>query len=1067
MNVDELISALGYEASPNFLRGDAMGRAIEYAHVFRSARHSCNLQGVYMLQEDSAQQDSLSTPVVYVARAETIEAADEIHRKIWNQNIVPFLVVWTPVGVRLYSGFWYERPKGRGSHRRAEPSGLLEPSVSFSAIADRLGNLRAAAIDDGTLWRERGSEVTPEQRVDWKLLANLRKLGDKLHSEMGLEPEIAHALIGKFVYLRYLHDRGILSPRKLEEWGLDHDDVFGRHASVRAMRALVDHVDDWLNGAIFPLNLVGPKAPLAEHLRQVTSVFLGDHPDDGQLHLDFRAYDFSFIPIETLSIIYEQFLHAAGKGQPNGAYYTPIPLVNFMVSELNDACPLRRGMRVFDPSCGSGAFLVHCYRRLIEQHMRDNGGQRPRPVELRELLVRHIFGLDRDPDACQVAVLSLILTMLDYIEPRDLKATPTFKLPELHNTNIFEGDFFDSNSPWYAAEVDRTYHWILGNPPWIQLKPKEIEKAEAEKKEHPEKKDHPDRHAWDWMSRNRNLRPVVANEVAEAFAWEVASNLKQGGVIGLLMPAMTLFRERAAFRAQFFMRMEVRSVANFSNLREVLFAGRARMPAAVLFYSPRSSGEESASRSEERRAVLLYSPMVANQEANLPPAPGERRETWTITLDRSEVRVVPHRKICNGEPLPWKTAMWGSPRDERLLMSLARRHPALKAFADSHGLAFSQGLKLRDSRTSKEKLLPAPEVAGKYELNIEVLRNLTRIHSFPNSALHEIDEHYAWVRARSGISPIEVCRPPHIAVSAARNFAVYCDDYLVIPDPHVGIAGSRRQEALLRALTLFLNSDFVTYHQFFTSPQEGIRDGRVTLASLKRLPMPLGSLDTATLNEWAELHRELVAAALKVAETGPPTPTLWLDRREAAVAPDELKRVEARINELTASALGLDETQRWLIDDLVHVRMSLSDGQFAEIAVRPPIQNEFEAYASALERGLDGHLANGSGRRHRVAIAHDQSVGMVLVELVDRAAPVAGSRVLPINAPAAQPVLALYGHLRAQRGQWRYFERNLLRFDGVQNLLLKPMQRVWWTRSQALADADEIRAEKLHRMRAL
>jgi hypothetical protein len=76
--------------------------------------------------------------------------------------------------------------------------------------------------------------------------------------------------------------------------------------------------------------------------------FRGDNPG-GQLHLDFEAYDFSFIPIETLSVIYEQFLHSADSeteestGKSRGAYYTPLPLVGFVIDRLNQIKPLTEG----------------------------------------------------------------------------------------------------------------------------------------------------------------------------------------------------------------------------------------------------------------------------------------------------------------------------------------------------------------------------------------------------------------------------------------------------------------------------------------------------------------------------------------------------------------------------------------------------------------------------------------------------------------------------------------------------------------------------------------------------
>src|SRR5262249_23539104 len=159
-----------------------------------------------------------------------------------------------------------------------------------------------------------------------------------------------------------------------------------------------------------------------------------------------------------------------------------------MLAELDELRPTRgksgkkheadEERRFLDPSCGSGAFLVQCYRRIIEESIRQNDGQLPRPTDLRKLLVEHIYGLDRDEDACRVAELSLILTMLDYIDPPDLLRTPTFKLPNLHNQNIFESDFFDPESVWKKTGSHLKYDCIIGNPPWIQLHPKTIREVQ-------------------------------------------------------------------------------------------------------------------------------------------------------------------------------------------------------------------------------------------------------------------------------------------------------------------------------------------------------------------------------------------------------------------------------------------------------------------------------------------------------------------------------------------------------------------------------------------------------------
>src|SRR6516165_5975871 len=111
MQTDELLETLGYEESSNFIRGGDLEDAPGYSHIFRRARgkHSCRLVGVYTLREKPESGQDEGVPLVYVCEADSREQADLIHRRVWNQNVVPFLIVRTPQMVRLYSGFLYVR----------------------------------------------------------------------------------------------------------------------------------------------------------------------------------------------------------------------------------------------------------------------------------------------------------------------------------------------------------------------------------------------------------------------------------------------------------------------------------------------------------------------------------------------------------------------------------------------------------------------------------------------------------------------------------------------------------------------------------------------------------------------------------------------------------------------------------------------------------------------------------------------------------------------------------------------------------------------------------------------
>ena len=680
-------------------------------------------------------------------------------------------------------------------------------------------------------------------RVDWRLLDRLKELGHVLRKDMKLPTKAAHALIGKYVYLRYLRDRDILSEKRLSEFQIDAQAVFSRKAQLPALRSLVEQLDDWLNGSVF--EIPWKEGVKAEHVKQVAATFFGDDPQSGQGSL-FEDYDFSYIPIETLSVVYEQFLHAEGRGKDAGAYYTPIPLVNFILDEMEASLPFTKGMRALDPACGSGAFLVQCYRRLIEKELLKRKGERFRPVELRELLQGHIFGIDRDEDACQVTELSLILTLLDYVDPPDLSNT-NFKLPKLRGSNIFGGpanDFFNTSSEFHQKMGETKFNWLVGNPPWIEIN---------EEKPRPE-----DKPARDWRNANAKKYPTGGNQVAELFAWKVTEHIDAKASVGLLMPAMTLFKaESTAFRQAFFARVKVHAVVNFANLAYVLFAGRSEVPAAALFYQNRPDGSRA---SDEAERILTFAPLVVNQEPNRPSRFNRKVDTWTITINGSELREVGIAEAIRGDALTWKLAMWGSYRDRRLLESVARRFSSLEEERAARQLTILQGLELRD-RAEKDEKVFVEELVDKDELITDALRGYGRIFRFPKSALRKVTANRAYVRLRSGLSPIDVCRPPHVIVQASRNFAVFSDKFIVVPPRQVGIAGCKGQENFLKVLSLYLSSDFAMYHQYLMAPQWGVSVSISNLNVLATLPVPLAKLDAAEFDDWLDLHARLVAAS--------------------------------------------------------------------------------------------------------------------------------------------------------------------------------------------------------------
>ena len=1016
MDLDQVLASLQYHGSPNLLSGKRLESDRDFGHVYRKAQQECNLHAAYVLNAGAYDLPQGNIPVVYVCEAKSENEARQIHRRVWNQNVVPFLLVVSPAWVRLYPGFRYDRDVSRDPLK-----GALQIFTDFNQVTGQLGALRADSVNSGRVWQAFGEDTAPERRVDWQLLDNLRALDEWLRGNGIDDQRLSHAMIGKFVYLHYLRQRDILSNSRLEQWGLDPEHIFTR---LITFTDLVQNVDEWLNGSVFPISADKIKEFGADRLRKMASVFSGEGAMSGQLPL-FDIYDFSFIPIETLSVIYEQFLHTtlrpSGKseGKVKGVYYTPVPLVNYMLDKLDSWKPLQPGMRVLDLSCGSGAFLVQCYRKLIERRFQELG-RRLRPAELGRILTNHIFGVDIDEDACQIAELSLALTLLEYVDPPDLTAT-RFQLPALRERNIYCANAFDDNSSWYGLGRKRPFQWIVGNPPWKDLSPAKLEDDEQP--------------AWQWILKNNSERPVGGNQLAEAFAWRASEVLDAEGCVALLLPAMTLFKyESAAFRSAFLTRHWLWSVGNFANLREVLFGGRSRLPAAAFFYSPMP---DSAKEDALNGVIETYSPLVANQPAA--HAGGHRKKTWNIVVNSSEVQEIAYSKVVGGEPTPWKIAMWGSAIDAKVLQTVERNFRTVGDLEDAGKLILSEGPQLRDSAGEKASNEYHPELIDKPTVDLDALKRRRYLVRFPEDSIRYLAESEVFVNKRAGIKrKLSICEPPHVVVSVSRNFAVYMETFLAVPARQIGVASPSGNRGLLKAMALYLNSDFVAYHQFLKSPQAGVERFVNTLTALRDLPVPFE--DPTSLERWETLYSRIAANS-------------GTDNFDQSSI-DEL-------NELTFDTLKLSWRARAAVGDLVGIRLGLIEGKIDQSAVRKPSKDELESYARRLGDDLDEFISQSSSARHHVDLLIGADSGLVAIELDHGVEAQSAGNVWTASEPEARQLAEIRERLIEQRAQWLYFNRNLRVYEGSRTYILKPLQRFHWTGTQAIQDAAEIIADGL------
>ena len=279
---------LGYTTSSRFIGPDQLDRlpANELAFAVRLASKACkemeseetpvSFEGVYVLQKEP---QSPAIPVAYVVEVGSEEAARKIHQFVWNQNQTPFLIVESPQSIRIYPGFSFDRESD---------SPLAKVAKGTADALVKLAAFRAESIDDGSIWKTWAHAVDPSQRVDESLLRDLRKLDERLQSQHGMDRNTSHGLIGKYVYLNYLRDRGILSDKKLAKWEIEPDLLFTRKATLKAFRKVNKELQEWLNGSVFSLGDEAVSQITADQLRLVAGVFSGDSPvgsDSVQLSL--------------------------------------------------------------------------------------------------------------------------------------------------------------------------------------------------------------------------------------------------------------------------------------------------------------------------------------------------------------------------------------------------------------------------------------------------------------------------------------------------------------------------------------------------------------------------------------------------------------------------------------------------------------------------------------------------------------------------------------------------------------------------------------------------------------
>ncbi|MCK4660754.1 MAG: N-6 DNA methylase, partial [Phycisphaerae bacterium] len=586
-------------------------------------------------------------------------------QSFWSQGIAPLLVRLSPSDIHVYTGL---RTPALDDNDVDDNERLVETFQGAARLLELRDFLRS--VEAGTVYGRYASHFDPTQAVDQRLVRNLRDARE-LMSSGTKRPELAsiHRILGRILFTCYLEARKALVGEDFGWLGAGAAPSFRQVLSLsdpgavrEALCKLFGRLRRDFRGDLFV------EAELQHDLESLRDsdigvlgeLVSGTELPTGQTVLPFYVYDFSVIPIETISAVYEDFIRAEDpKAQRHtGAYYTPPKLVEFTCDLATEEEPDLSGKQVLDPACGSGVFLVSAFNRMAEAWCRQHPTARngTRAQALARILREQICGVDSSLIACQATCFSLYMAMLDFLQPPEIRRLPE-RLPDL----LLNGDQgVSENGPRTVICADflssppvlesRRFDLILGNPPWVSRE-KLRENATL------------DMSMCQWEGRHPSAEyPVPARQVACAFMWEAAPYLTPSGHACLLLPAGVLIGDQTnAFQARWFKQYRVEKVAHLSDLRFFLFPGSIHPTVALRF---------AAEPPRDNHRVEYLTPKASHATLNdnvLAVEPDDRKSVALAEVLRSASR--DEAATC------WLSYNWASPRDREFLSRLLELPP--------------------------------------------------------------------------------------------------------------------------------------------------------------------------------------------------------------------------------------------------------------------------------------------------------------------------------------------------------------------------------------------------------